>query len=441
MKQQNLLHSFLKYVSLNVAGMVGLSCYILADTFFVANRLGENGLASLNLAISLYSVLNAVGLMLGIGGATRYAVLRARGDTRQAGRVFSHTLLLAGAAALLFLAAGLFFSRPLASLLGADAQTLDMTAVYLQTLFCFSPCFLLNNLILAFTRNDGRPRLAMAAMLLGSFSNILLDYLFLYPLGWGMFGAAFATGLAPVISLALLSVQFVKRKNGFRPSKEAFSLREAGRICALGGASFVTELSSGAALMVFNRVILSLEGNTGVAAYGIVANLALVAVAVFVGISQGMQPLISRSRGMGDGGAMKRVLRYGAAGCLGMAVLLLAVVVCFAQPLAGVFNRDGVQALESLAVRGLRLYFPGFLFAGVNIAAASFFSSAELPKTGLLLSLLRGFGAILPAVLLLSALLGMDGVWLSFPCAEAVTLLAGAFCLRRAGKKGLFRSA
>ena len=158
--------------------MLGLSCYILADTFFVSAALGTEGLAALNLAISVYSFLSGAGLLLGIGGASRYAVLYARGDREEGNRAFSGTFLLGLLCAAVFLLAGIFGAEQLGSLLGAEGQVLKMTAAYLRIILCFSPCFLLNNILLAFVRNDGGHRLAMAAMLAGSFSNILLDYLF-----------------------------------------------------------------------------------------------------------------------------------------------------------------------------------------------------------------------------------------------------------------------
>ena len=288
----------LRVLAQHTLGMLGLSCYLLADTFFVSNRLGADGLAALNLAIPLYSLLNGVGLMLGIGGATRYAVLQAGGAAEEADRAFTGSLMLGGGAGALFVLAGILLAEPMGLWMGADGDTLEMTAVYLRTIFCFAPCFLLNNILLAFVRNDGGRRLAMAGMLAGSFSNILLDYLFLYPLGGGMFGAALATGLAPVISLAVLSAWIMKKRNGFHLRRD-IPVGRLPALCGPGTAAFVTEVSSGVVLVLMNTILLRLEGNRGVAAYGIVANLALVALALLNGLSQGMQPLVRSKKFMG----------------------------------------------------------------------------------------------------------------------------------------------
>ena len=192
--------SFFQYVSLNVLGALGLSGYILADTLFVAHRLGTDGLAALNLAISVFGLINGLGLMLGIGGASRYAIYRTQGDGVRADRAFSRALACGGALGGLLALAGLLWAVPLARLLGAEGAILPMCSVYLRTVLLFAPCFLLNHILTAFVRNDGNPKLAMAAMLLGSLSNIVLDYVFLYPMDMGIFGAALATGMKAIVA-------------------------------------------------------------------------------------------------------------------------------------------------------------------------------------------------------------------------------------------------
>ena len=133
--------------------------------------------------------MNGLGLMVGVGGATHYSLCRAQGDAVEADRTFTHTLLLGLCIALLFVLTGTFGVVPLSRLLGANAETLDMTAVYLRLLLCFAPFFVTNNVMIAFVRNDGEPGRAMAGMIAGSLFNIVFDYIFIFPCGLGMFGA------------------------------------------------------------------------------------------------------------------------------------------------------------------------------------------------------------------------------------------------------------
>ncbi len=410
--------SFAKYVSLNMLGMLGLSCYILADTFFVSAALGTPGLAALNLAIPVYSLISGVGLMLGMGGGAWYGALKVRGSREEQNRVFTETLALGGFFSSVFLLAGIFLAEYMAGILGASDLILSMTAAYLRTILCFSPCFLLNNILLAFLRNDGAPRLAMAAMLAGSFSNILLDYLFLFPLRWGMFGAAFATGLSPVIGIAVLSTGLWKGNRGFSVVAGRMSLRLAVKICGAGLSALVTEFSSAVTLAVFNLLFLRLAGNTGVAAYGIVANLALVETALFTGEAQGIQPLVSHVYGLGEKEEERRLLKKGAVLALFLSMVLYGIVFFNAEFLTRVFNGEQDPVLAQMAEQGMRLYFTGYFLGGFNILASAFFSASGKEKSGFLVSMLRGILALLPSAILFSMVGGTTGLWLSFPASE-----------------------
>ena len=288
---------FLRYVSANVLGMIGYSCYILADTFFIARGIGADALAALNLVLPAYSLMNGTGLMIGMGAAARYTISSAQPGRELHRTIFTQALYLTALAAVTFSCAGLFLPEQIAVFLGADAQTAGYAADYIRILLVFSPLFLGNNLLLSFTRNDGAPGLAMTGMIVGSLTNIVLDYVFIYPLGMEMTGAAIATATAPVVSMLIMFSRFVRKQNHFRPVRTRLSLRRWGDICALGVSSLVTEMSSGIVIIVFNFLILGLNGNTGVAAYGILANIALVLVAIFTGIGQGIQPIVSRYTG------------------------------------------------------------------------------------------------------------------------------------------------
>ena len=349
---------------------------------------------------------------------------------RRPHRVFTTALVMAGVAAAVLLAVVEAFATPLASLLGADEATLPLTVTYLRTIFAFAPLFLLNNVLLPFVRNAGSPQLAMVAMLVGSFGNIALDALFIFGFGWGMFGAAFATGFAPLMSMAVLLIHFLRKRNTFRPVRLHLRARLVGHIAALGFSSFVVELSGGLVLLVLNLVILAFEGTIGVAAYGVVANFAFVASALFVGIAQGIQPLASNAYARGSDRDV-RALRLALLTALVIATTTYAAVALAAEPLALAFNRDNDPQLTALAVDGMRVYFLGYFYAGANSVAAAFFSAVEQPVCGLAISIVRGLPAILAFAAVLAALFGMAGVWATFPAAEAATFALTAVLLVR----------
>lgn len=426
-------NQFWKYITLSILGMLGSSGTILADTFFISHRLGADGLAALNLSISVFGLINGLGLLLGVGGATHYAIFQSKGQHQPANRAFSSSLAAALLAGGCLFSVGLCLARPLAQLLGASGDILPMCTAYLRTILLFSPCFLLNHLFMCFIRNDDNPKLSMAVMVVGSLSNIVLDYLFIYPLGMGMLGAALATGLAPVIGLATASLHRLTGRNHFHLAPIPFRPRALPRLAAPGLASFVNELSSSVVLVVFNLLLVRLSGNLGVAAYGIVANLALIVLAVFNGISQGIQPLLSRAYGGGRREEAAYLYHKGLRLSLALGLGVVSVAFLAAPALVSCFNGQQDPALQSLAETGVRIYFVGFLFVGYNYVTASFLSTTGQANTAFGLSVFRGCIGVSVAACLFAALWGMPGLWAAFPAAELATvvLALGIMAMKR----------
>lgn len=429
MKNKSQFKEFARYSTLNVLGMIGLSCYILADTFFVSRGLGENGLTALNLAIPVYSFIHGSGLMLGIGGATKYSIFKSNKENKNANTIFTNTLCLATVLSIGFVLIGIFLSKSLTTALGADSDVFKMTNTYLQFILIFAPAFIMNDVLICFVRNDNSPKLSMYAMLGGSLSNIILDYIFIFPLQLGIFGAVFATGLAPIISMLILSLHRIKRKNQFHFIKIKPSIKIARNTLSLGFPSLVTEVSSGIVIIVFNMIILNLIGNVGVAAYGIVANLSLVVVAVYTCIAQGIQPLISKSYGGNDIKSIKLIFKYAMITMSIISFILYLIIFFLADPIAKIFNSENNIVLQSIATNGLKLYFMAVIFVGFNIILPMLFSSMEKAFLAQIISLLRGLVVIIPMAFILSALVGLTGVWLAFPITESLVSILGVILL------------
>ena len=425
MNVKTLRKEFFQYVILNICGMAGLSCYILADTFFVSNGLGANGLTALNLAIPIYSFIHGIGLMYGMGGATKYAICRGQKEYNNADKSFSDTIYIISVSAVVFMLIGIFFSEKLTIVLGADKDVFHMTKTYLQVILLFSPAFMANDTLICFVRNDGNPKLSMIAMLAGSFSNIILDYIFIFPLNLGILGAVLATGAAPVISLVVLSGHWFAKQNQFHFVRINPSFRLTGTIISLGTPSFITEVSSGIVMIVFNAIILRLQGNIGVAAYGVIANLSLVVISIYTGIAQGTQPIVSRVYGYGDRHSQKQVLKYALNTMLVISCGIYLFFLLSANPIVSVFNSEQNVQLQQVAVSGLKLYFTAIPFAGFNILISAYFTSIEKALPAQIISLSRGFLIIIPMAFFLSFLLKITGVWLSFPISECFVALIG----------------
>ena len=421
-----------KYIFPSVLAMTGVSIYILADTFFISIAGGSDGICALNLILPIYCMVFALAALIGTGAATRYSIIKASGGT-DANRYFSNAVFFSIIVSIPFIVCGLFIPDQILILLGADENVLEVGVPYFRTAMCFAPFFILNNVVTSFVRNDGSPKIVMVATLVSSFFNIIFDYVFMFPMGLGMFGAALATGVSPIVSITICSIHFFTKNNTITFEWKLPSFKRLYLSCILGVSGFIGEIASGVTGLVFNFILLSVAGNNGLAAYGIIANISIVCIAMFNGVAQGLQPMASEAEGRKEQDTKRRVLNHSALIGGIISVILVAVLCIFATPFVTVFNSEGIAELQAYGEVGLRIYSIGFLFAGMNIVIAGYFAAVDKPRECAILSLARGVVAIVFFALLLSSLLGIIGVWLAFVASEATTLILSVVLLAKTG--------
>ncbi|MGN0641514.1 MAG: MATE family efflux transporter [Huintestinicola sp.] len=432
---KGLLAKTMHLILTNVGGMVGLSIYILVDTMFVANGIGENGLAALNLAIPVYKIVYAIGLLIGVGGATVYQIKRSCGKQAEGDKAYTASIWLGGFFGVISLLSGFFLTEPICSAM-ADSEILaQMSAEYVRVLFFFGWAFIFNNIFMNFLRNDGAPNFAMAMMALGSVLNIVLDYIFIYPLKWGMFGAIFASGLAQTVSVAAEIVFMLAKKRGFSFVRCRASFRELAAVISPGWAAFLNEALSGTVVMLFNFMVMKHAGSDGIIAYGVITNLAIMVNSVLTGIAQGVQPVISECCGKGSTSDMVKVRRLGLTVSIISGIIMYLLFNIFARQLTMIFISSSTESLISMTAEAVRVYFVGYIFAALGIYISAYFSAAEEPVKGLVLSLTRGAAAVIPALFIMAAVWGINGVWASFPAAEFITAAVAFAMVLIADKK------
>lgn len=415
-----------KYIIPNIFAMIGMSCYILADTFFISVAGGTDGITALNLTLPLYGLIYAIGSMIGTGSATQYSLsksLRKKGTTD----FFSNSILWTLIISTIFVLFGIFAPDKVFIWMGADEVILKTGTLYVKTVLCFAPAFMLNYTFTSFTRNDNAPNIAMVATLASSIFNIIFDYIFMFPLNMGMFGAAFATGLAPIVSMLVCMIHFLSNKNTICFTKKLPSISKLLSACSLGIAGFVGEISNAVTNLVFNFILLDLAGNIAVAAYGIVANLSLVGIAIFNGISQGLQPIASEAEGTKNEEAKQKILKHSLQIGIGISIVFVITSFVFSNDIVSIFNSANSKEMSELAVKGLHLYSIGFFFAVVNIIKAGYFSAIGFAKECFIISISRGIVAIVFFAFVLSKIFGMIGVWLAFPASETFTFIISLF--------------
>lgn len=425
---------FFKYVSQNILGMIGISAYVLADTLFIAHGEGADGITALNLVLPIYSLIFAIGSMIGLGAATRFKIYKSRNDEK-AELLFFNAIAWAILLGFIGILLGIFIPDKIVQAMGGDEKILALGTPYTRIFLLFTPFFMLNYIFGAFVRNDGNPSLAMIATLASNLFNIVMDYVLMFPCGLGMAGAALATACSPIVGSSICCIHLFSKNSTVRFHWQIPSFKVLFQSCQLGVSAFVGEISSGVTTMVFNFLILAIAGNVGIAAYGIVANTAIVASSIFNGIAQGAQPLLSEYYGKGQKKAVKKILQLSIVTGLVAAGLILLVTNLVPEQIVSFFNSENNAKMATYAVTGTRLYFVGFLFAGFNIVGTGYLSATENAGLAFVTSIVRGFVAIIVCAAVLASLFAMTGVWLAFPTAELLSMLLMVYAIIKCGKK------
>ncbi|MDU7110747.1 MAG: MATE family efflux transporter, partial [Clostridium perfringens] len=238
----------------------------------------------------------------------------------------------------------------------------------------------------------------------------------------GMFGAALATSIGQLVALGVLSIHFIKKNNTMHIELGGINLDNIGKVLKNGVPSFLNEISAGFVIFIFNIVIYKFEGDLGVSAYGIITNIVLIFMAVFNGVSQGVQPLISVNFGAKKEERVKEFLRLTRIIVLILGVGFLGMGLLLPNQMIGLFTSDRGRLL-SITRHGIYLYFIAFLFNGSNILNIAYLQAVEKSKESSLLSTLRGLVFVIIFIIVLPRIIGVYGVWLTIPITELSTLL------------------
>ncbi|MFT9269310.1 MAG: MATE family efflux transporter [Liquorilactobacillus nagelii] len=426
MQKAALLRESSSYIARNIAASLGISLYVIIDTLFIAIAAGADGLAALNIVLPVFNFISSIGLLLGIGGSTIFSINKIHARSKIA-TLYGQLLIFGILVGVIFSLIGNLATRPLLMLLGANQQTIGLASSYLKIVSLGACLFIANYITVNFVRNDGNPHLTMLATLAETSTVIGLDYLFVFVFNWGMNGAAWATLFSPLVSLVILTRH---RKFPLRQLQLKFTWPQWHSILQatkLGFASFLTEMSTGIGILMFNLVLERIAGTYAIAAYGVIANTALVVLALFNGVALGIQPLMAREFGNHVWKNIKMVLQEGILVCLMLAVISYIILVFFKYPIINIFNIEHQPDLIKYAAAGIPLYFISSFFSGSNLCLMMFLIAINQPRYALFLSINRGYIILLPAIYLLGLWGGLTGVWLSTVITEAMVLLLGSY--------------
>lgn len=420
---------FARYLLPSISATFVTSIYIIVDTIMIGRGCGSDALIALNLALPIFSILYACGMLLGVGGGVLLSVARGAGDEHRATQAFSTALATVGVLAAIAMLCGTLFLTPLCRLLGADTSNLSLVREYAKFLVYFAPFFVFSTFLQAIVRNDHDPKRAMAAVLSGAITNIVFDYIFIFTLHMGMAGGAAATVIGNALTVIILLSHFYAPGNSLRFSRKAVSWNMLRQIVPSGAPSALIEVAQGIVTFSFNLQLLRFLGQNAVAIYSIIANCAFVGMSLFNGVSQAAQPVIAANHGANQPHRVASVRRAGLLVALGVGIVLTSTAYWMPHTLISLFVHP-TAALLSQGTPILRIYFVAFVPMGLNLFLSTYFQSRVCATQSLLLTLLRGIALPLLLVLALPVWFGAHTIWLTVPLTEMLTLLCGIVLLR-----------
>lgn len=438
MKQIHILEDpvrkvFFSYLIPSVSATLVTSIYILADTVMIGRGIGAVGIAALNILLPLYNTFFGVGMMCGVGGSVLFGVRKGQGNLREAREYFTMGLLMMLFISILASLAGNLFFRPLLSFLGMTPSMEVHSVPYARILVTAAPVFALSSFLQVFVRNDGAPKLSMVGVITGGVTNVILDYVYIFIMKWGMAGAVLATVTGTTLTVLILCTHFFSKENNLKLVKN-IRFRKMGEILGNGMSSFILEVSNGVVTLLFNRQLLFYIGDIGVVVYGIISNTACVVISVSNGIAQTVQPILSANFGAGKRGRVLEARRLGLIAALSAGVVFAGSGYLFPVQLSHLFLEPTEEILR-MAVPAIHLYFASFLIGEWNILYGTYFQSVVRPGLSLLITLLRGVILNSILVFLLPALFGVDGIWITVTVSEFITALVTTYLIRKERKE------
>ena len=419
----------------SIVTMIFASIYSVVDGLFVSNLVGENALSAVNIVFPVAMIFGAFGLMFGSGGSAVVARTMGEGRQEDACRYFTLIILCAIGLGAVFSVLGAVFIEPLARLIGASDALIDDCVAYGRVLLAGTVLFIPQMAFQPFFVAAELPQLGLRVSLLSGVTNIVMDFLLMGPMQMGIAGAAWGTILGYFVGSVLPLILFL------RPARGRLRLcptRLYGRVlwesCTNGSSELMSNLSASVVSILFNLQLMRIIGESGVAAYSVMMYVDFAFAATFLGFSMGVAPVVSFHFGAENHSELKNLVKK----CLTVvgvcSVCMAALSELLAWPLAKAFVGYS-QELMDMTVHGFRIFALSYLFAGLGILGSGLFTALCNGPVSALISFLRAFVFRGGMVLLLPAVLKLDGVWLAVVVADALgALTAGVLIWRYRGR-------
>lgn len=425
----------LKFVAPSAVMMMFTSIYGVVDGLFVSNYVGKVPFAAINLVMPFIMILGGIGFMIGTGGSALVSKTLGEGDRKKANRYFTMMIylsLICGAAASVI---GFVFIRPISYLLGATDTMIGDCVEYGRMIFLFTTAFMMQNVFQSFLVTAEKPRLGLLATVGAGVTNMALDAWFIAGLGWGVKGAALATGISQTVGGILPLIYFLRPNSSLlKITRTRLEGRPVFLAVTNGSSELMSNISASVVSMIYNFQLMKFAGEDGVAAYGVLMYVQFVFIALFIGYAIGSAPIIGYHYGAINHSELKNMLKKSIIIMSISGVIMTLLAQALALPIAKVFVGYD-EGLFDMTVHAFRVFSFSFILAGINIFASSFFTALNNGAVSAAISFLRTLIFQSTAVIVLPMIWELDGIWLSITVAEVFALIISVTFLAAKRKK------
>ena len=428
--------TLLKFVFPSICMMVFTSIYGVVDGLFVSNFAGKTPFAAINLIMPFLMIMGAVGFMLGAGGSAIVSRTFGEGDNEKACSYFSFLTAFTFLSGIALAVVGEFALPGVARLLKAEGELYTYGVKYARIILIGVPFWMLQTMFQTFFIAAEKPHFGFIVTVISGVSNMVGDALFVGVFRFGVTGAAWATILSQAVGAVIPAVYFARKNSSLLHfCKTRFYGKVLLESCTNGSSEFVSNVSSSLVGMLFNLQLLRLAGENGVSAYGVLMYVNFIYVAIFLGYSIGVAPVVGYHYGAKNHGELKNLFKKSLILMSVSGVALTALAEALAAPLSKLFVGYDAE-LYSLTKNAFYIYCLCFVFTGVNIFGSGFFTALSNGKISAIISFLRTVVFQVAAVLLLPQISGgVSGVWWSVVAAEVLSFAVTVFCFLLYRKK------
>ena len=425
----------IKFTLPTIIMMIFTSIYGVVDGVFISNVAGSNSFASINLIMPVIMIIGTIGFMIGTGGSAIISKTLGEGNKEEANRQFSMFIYLEIILGVVFTIIGIILLRPIAKMLGATEEMMEDCLTYGRILLFGMTSFILQNSFQSFMVVAEKPRFGLAISVAAGITNIVLDFLLIYVFRLGVAGAAIATVTSQIVGAIIPLVYFSKKNNTMlKIGKTKFKLSTIIKTCTNGSSEMVTNLSMSLINILFNMQLMKFAGANGVSAYGIIMYVGFLFVGTYMGYSVGTAPIIGYHYGAGNKEELKSLLSKSLKLLGVVAIIMTGLAEILSKPLASIFVSYDKELLE-LTINALRLYSLSYIISWFNIFASSFFTALNNGLVSALISFLRTLVFQVAMILILPAIWGINGIWISVACAEILSLFVSIMFFIKNKKK------